>query len=77
MELSRPKTKKFQKGIFQLKNTKKKNALKNFLYFRKWNYLGPSLRNSYIFLKTIFIIFLEGNIRKNDLRKIAFTFFIT
>ena len=39
MELSSPKIKKF------LSSRNRKNLLcKNFLYFRKWNFLAPSLK---------------------------------
>ena len=47
----------FQKGTFRVRKAKKKLG-KNFLYFGKWNFLVPSLKNSYFFYKT-FLIFQE------------------
>ena len=45
MELSSPKIKKF------LSSRNRKNLLrKNFLYFRKWNFLPPSLKTLKFFL---------------------------
>ena len=50
MELSSPKLKKLL--YFSKKNF--------FLYLGKWNFPVPSLKNYYIFLKKVFLMFLEG-----------------
>ena len=41
----------FQEGTFRAQKIFKKRSKKNFLYFRKWNFLAPSLKNFYIFYK--------------------------
>ena len=58
MELSSPKI-KLQEGHFQAEKNLK-TLWKNFLYFRKWNFLVPSLKNSTFSKKNIFLIFQEG-----------------
>ena len=47
MELSSPKIKKFQEATFRARKIKK-STLKKFLCLGKWNFLAPSLKESYI-----------------------------
>ena len=48
------------------------SKLKMFLYFRKWNFLAPSLTNSYIFSNFLFCISTvrAQKIEKNTLKKV-------
>ena len=45
IELSNPKNKKYHEGTFP---AQEKPTFKSFLYFRKWNFLDPHLKNLYI-----------------------------
>ena len=56
-----------QERTFQARKIKK-TLRKNFLYFGKWSFLAPSLKNSYLF-----IFFQEGicNIRKTKISYIS------
>ena len=38
----------FREKFSKFKKLKKQTLKKNFLYFGKWNFLAPSLKNSYI-----------------------------
>ena len=62
IELSSPKIKKIscipQGNFLSLKKKKK------FLYFWKWNFLAPSLRNSYIFSKKKKFLFFRRELAK-------------
>ena len=60
MEVSSPKTKKKLEGTFQAQNIKNL-LLNNFLYFRKWHFLAPSLKHSQFFSKKNFFISQQGN----------------
>ena len=59
MELSSPKIKKFRRKIFELK--------KNLFYFRKWNFLALSLKNSYAFSKKI-LLFQKRNLQSLEIK---------
>ena len=56
-----------QERTFQARKIKK-TLRKNFLYFGKWSFLAPSLKNSYLF-----IFFQEGicNVQKTKISYIS------
>ena len=72
MELSIPKIKKFlifQEGTFQAQKIKKKTLWKSFSYFRKWKFLAPSLKSSYIFFKKNVFLYSRREIAKSKKQK--------
>ena len=54
MELCSPKIKIFQEKFPSSKN-KKKTLQNSFLYFGKWNFLGPSLKTFFLYFRRVFL----------------------
>ena len=67
------KIKNFQKGTFQARKIKKNPLWKKLLYFRKWNFLAPSLENSYTFSKKTFSFISRWNLQ--SLKSKSFLYF--